>query len=119
MTSTEYVRRRQMLSVTAPVTLTRLQLGTLIDNVGAAGSVTVTLPADASPGDTFHADTQAAQALVFYAGTAGVFTLVGVAGTAGQSLRFSGVVGQSCELICTGAAAWRVRNPIGAGLSVS
>src|SRR4051812_48427993 len=106
-----HLTRRRILSSTAAKTLTRgahstdggPTLGAIIDNTGAVGSVTITLPADAEPGDFFDVDVVAAQAFVIYAGTTGVFTGLGLAGTAGQSLRNSGTAYEAVQIVCTGA----------------
>jgi hypothetical protein len=121
MTSAEFVRRKNVISSAAPQTLTRAlnTLGSLLDNAGATGSVTVTLPTDSQPGDLYDIDVIAAQAFVITAGAAGVFVLVGVAGTAGNSLRSSGTVGEGCQIVCTAANTWRVRNLVGTHFSVS
>jgi hypothetical protein len=121
MTSSEFVRRRNIISSAASQTLTRAlnTLGSVLDNTGATGSVTVTLPVDAQPGDLFYPETSVAQAMVFTAGAAGVFILAGTAGTAGQSLRNSGTIAESCELICTAANTWRARNVVGTHWTVS
>jgi len=103
----EYVRRRKQLSVTANTQLNRTQLGTTIDNTGATGTVTVQMPTDAVPGDTFRAIVSVAQTLAFKAGAAGVFTLAGVALTAGHGVS-SATLGDVMDLECIGANAWRV-----------
>lgn len=113
------VRQKNVISCTAATTVARASAGSLIDNNGATGSVTVTLGDGTAsdqfqPGDILFVDVAAAQAFVIYAGTTGVFISGATTGTAGQSLRQSGTLGSNLELVCIGAGpTFRTRSVVG------
>jgi hypothetical protein len=113
MNPNPFNRSKNIISSAANATITRDNSGSLLDNTGASGSVTLTL-SDALYGDVFDIDVAAAHGMVIYAGATGVFVLAGSAGTAGQSLRNNGTAGDSAQIVCVGAGpTFRVRGAVG------
>lgn len=102
----EFARREKVINVTAAKQLVREDSGSLITNLGASGSVTVTLPVDAEVGDKFTFRAAAAQTLVIAQGQATEsFIVSGAVQTANHSISFNVI---NAAVACTkiSSTAW-------------
>lgn len=107
------VRQKNVIANAANATITRVNAGSTLNNLGAAGAITLVV-SDMEPGDFYDIDVLAAQTVAVDGGAAGVFVLAGVNGTAGQKLHLPATLGDSCQILCIGAGPkLQVRNVTG------
>jgi hypothetical protein len=97
---------------TADATLGRAQSGMTISNLGAAGTVTLTLPQDAPKGTRFFVAIQTAQALRIDPGAAGAFYVAGAKQTDDKYL-WADDEGESAIFTADGAGDWVVTHVVG------
>lgn len=97
---------------TASASLSRAQSGMTVSNLGAAGTVTLTLPQDAPIGTRFFAAVQAAQALRIDPGAAGAFYFSGAKQTDDKYL-WADDEGESAIFVADGNGDWVVTHVVG------
>ena len=86
MPPTDSAQTMNVINVTADVTLNRGQMPCHITNLGATGTVVVTLPQDAKGGEMFTAKVLVAQAIQISPGAAGAFWARGTSTFAKQAV---------------------------------
>lgn len=97
---------------TADATLSRAQSGMTISNLGASGTVTLTLPQDAPIGTRFFVAIQAAQALRIDPGAAGAFFFSGAKQTDDKYV-WADDEGESAIFTADGNGDWVVTHVTG------
>jgi hypothetical protein len=104
--------RFERITATAARTLKRSETGSIIDNLGATGAVTFTLPTTPLSGDCFAVVVKAAQELRLDPAATHTITIGGAVQTAGKYISADDE-GESCLLVYDGAGNWDVLYAIG------
>lgn len=107
-TGKRYSRR----TVTADHTLVRVDVGQIIDNLGASGTVVVTLPQNAQKGDCFTFVVKAAQELRVTPGAAGAVFINGAKQTDNKYISADDEA-ESVMLVADGNGDWDAIHTVG------
>ncbi len=116
----EYVRREKYgnaHNLTAATTLKQKDEGGLYTNLGATGTVPVTLPTNAAPGTVFKFRTLAAQAFQIKPGAGNaIHALIGAAYGKQADAKYieGGAVGEHVDLMADSNGDWVATNQSGA-----
>lgn len=113
MREAEFAKRLNVLVKTANYNLTRLDSGSLVTNVGAAGAVVINLPEFPEVGDVYHFTLGAAQGLtVDLVNTSHKFIIGGAVQAANKNISADDEA-ESVSVVYVGGNQWLCRHVVG------